>query len=86
MNVNRAALPRRLGRKTTEGFAQVSSVTSCGDSVTPMTPRQHHCPGDSESEYSEEILRQPSEKAGDLDVYKWHGGLLIDDLKLSEHF
>ncbi|KAH6945451.1 hypothetical protein HPB50_008505 [Hyalomma asiaticum] len=35
--------------------------------------------------FNEKVLRQLKEKTGNLDSYKRHGGLLIDELKLSKH-
>lgn len=36
--------------------------------------------------FSERVLKQLKEKTAELDVWKKHGGLVIDELKLSEHF
>lgn len=36
-------------------------------------------------DFNEKVLRQLKEKTGNLDHCKRHGGLLIDELKLSKH-
>ncbi|XP_077516801.1 uncharacterized protein LOC144127776 [Amblyomma americanum] len=36
--------------------------------------------------FSDKVLRQLKVKSAELDAWKKHGGLVIDELKLSEHF